>query len=395
MVPANTLVGTPTPARDGQPAPEIARVFGEHYVIDAPIGRGGMGSVFRVVDQRDGKTYALKVLHASASQQSTLKRFEREAAVLRRIAHDAVPKIRGYGVAGGSMYLVTEFVDGANLRDLLADRGAFALPEIVRIGAEIADCLNAAHEYGVIHRDIKPHNVMLTRGGAVRLIDFGIARDAAVNATAITGTDVMLGTPQYMSPEQFDGRKADARSDIYSLGILLFELATGRLPFRGETPTALALKHVSETPLHPRAIRPEIPMLLDRVILKCIEKNPAARYPTAGDVAHDLRHTADARRTVRRTRLGDFVVHEETEAEWALVLASPRERAWTPGTTLFFNDAYYKLARVDYDEAYPAPYVYRFMFSAENEAIRKLVDYDAEPQNTTTGSRLSRLFRRE
>jgi serine/threonine-protein kinase len=372
----------------------MARVFAEHYEIEAPIGRGGMGSVFRVIDRRDGKTYALKVLHASASDTSTLKRFEREAAVLRRIAHDAVPKIRGYGVAGGSMYLVTEFVDGSNLRDAIAAGGAFSLAEIVRIGASIADCLNAAHTHGVIHRDIKPHNVMLTRERHVRLIDFGIARDAAVNATAITATDVMLGTPHYMSPEQFDGRRTDARSDIYSLGVVLFQLATGRLPFHAETPTALAIKHVSETPPHPRAIRPDIPMLLDRVILKCLEKSPADRYPTAGDLATDLRRTLDARRNVQRTRIGDFVVHEETGDDWALVLASPRERAWTSGMTLFYNGAYFKLERVDYDEEYPAPYVYRFKFFPETEAIRRFVDYETEtpaPQK----SAISRLFKKD
>jgi hypothetical protein len=206
----------------------------------------------------------------------------------------------------------------------------------------------------------------------------------------------MLGTPQYMSPEQFDGRRTDARSDIYSLGVVLFQLATGRLPFHAETPTALALKHVGEAPPHPRAIRPEIPMLLDRVILKCLEKNPADRYPTAGDLAIDLRRTLDARRNVQRTRIGDFVVHEETGDDWALVLASPRERAWPPGTTLFFNGAYFRLARVDYDETYPAPYVYRFTFSPETEAIRRFVDYEAEgatpaPQK----SAIAKLFKRE
>jgi serine/threonine protein kinase len=361
-----------------EPRP-IARIFADHYVIDAPVGRGGMGSVFRVTDQRDGRTYALKVLHASAgASTSTLKRFEREAALLRRIRHDAVPAIHDYGIAGGSMYLVTEFVDGENLRDLIA-RGPLALDEVVRIGATIADCLNAAHEHGVVHRDIKPHNVMMTRDGGVRLIDFGIARDAAVNATAITGTDMLIGTPQSMSPEQFDGGRVDGRSDIYSLGVLLFEAATGRLPFRAETPTALGMKHVGEAPPHPRSIRAEVPMMLNRVILKCLEKHPAERYATAADLARDLRRSVEIRRRIERTRIGDFVVHEDTGEDWALVLASARERDWPAGTTLLFNGGYFKVARVDYDADYPAPYVYRFTFWPESEAIRRFVDYENEP----------------
>ena len=363
---------------------QVARVFAGRYRIDRVVGRGGMGSVFHVTDERDQQPYALKVLHATAGSNSwSLKRFRREAEVLGRIAHSAVPKIHDFGVIGESMYLVTDFIEGRNLRDVIASDGALALPEVVRIGAAVADCLNAAHEHGVVHRDVKPHNVMLTREGEVRLIDFGVARDAAVNATAITSTGHTVGTPQYMAPEQFNAGRIDARVDIYSLGVLLFEASTGRLPFYGDSAVAVGLKHVSEPPPHPREMRPEMPMLLDRVILKCLEKNPADRYPTAADVAHDLRRSAAAKRTVKRTRAGDFVVHEDTGEDWALVLASSREKPeWTEGLTLQFGGQMFKLQRVDYDTSYPSPFVYRFTFSADSEVIRRFVDYDtpAAPQ---------------
>ena len=373
--------------------PQVDRVFANRYHIAQLVGRGGMGSVFRVIDDRDRGTYALKVLHAAAGGSSwSLKRFKREAEILGRIAHPAVPKIRDFGVIGDSMYLVTDFIEGTNLRDVIAGGGALPVREVIRIGADVADCLNAAHEHGVIHRDLKPHNVMLTREGQVRLIDFGVARDAAVNATAITGTGFTVGTPQYMSPEQFNGLKVDARGDIYSLGVLLFEASTGRLPFHGDTPTALGMKHVGEPPPHPRALRADIPMLLNRIILKCLEKNPADRYPTAGDLARDLRRSAEAKRSVQRTRAGDYVVHEDTGEDWALVLASSKEKAgWTPGITLQYGGSYFKLERVDYDTAYPSPYVYRFSFCPESEVIRRFVDYD-QPETPVPASRFAKWF---
>jgi serine/threonine protein kinase len=385
---APTVLHAPTPS-------PVDRIFADRYRIESTVGRGGMGSVFRVIDLKGGEQRALKVLHSTTGQsRSALQRFEREAEMLRRIAHPAVPKIHDFGIAGDAMYLVTDFVDGTNLREAIGSRGAFPLAEITTIGIAVAECLTRAHEHGIIHRDIKPHNVMLTRNGEVRLIDFGIARDAAFNATAITGTGFMLGTPQYMSPEQFEGSHVDGRTDLYSLGVLLFELATGRLPFQADTPGAFALKHATETPPQPRQIRSEIPMLLNRVILKCLEKVPHDRYATADDLVMDLRRASDAKRKVQRTKLGDYVVDEQTEEEWALVLAATREKSdWTPGMTLLFNGSYFRLARVDYDTAYPSPYVYRFTFWPETEAIRRMVDYE-QPQTPEPQSRFAKWLKR-
>lgn len=375
-----------TVVRDDTPPP-VERIFADRYRIEGTVGRGGMGSVFRVTDMQTNATLALKVMHvASGQSRSALKRFEREAEMLRRVGHAAVPKIWDFGIAGESMYLVTDFIEGTNLRDAIRERGAFPLAEINEIGVAIAECLNRAHEQGIIHRDIKPHNVMLTPSGEVRLIDFGIARDAAFNATAITGTGFMIGTPQYMSPEQFEGSHVDARTDIYSLGVLLFELATGRLPFQADTPGGLALKHATEVPPQPRQIRGEIPMLLNRVILRCLEKHPQDRYANAEDLALDLKRATGAKRKVQRTKFGDYVIDEDTGEDWALVIASSKEKPdWSLGMTLLFRETFFELMRMDVDASYPSPYIYRFNYSPETAAMRKIVDYDnpapQEPQS--------------
>jgi serine/threonine protein kinase len=370
------------------------RIFAGRYTIEAAVGSGGMGSVFRVRDRSDGAVRALKVLHAQATQsRSTLRRFEREAEVLRRIDHQAIPHIHDFGVTGEMMYLVTDFIEGTSLRDLMRRNNRFSTAEVTRIGAAIADCLNAAHEHGVIHRDIKPHNVMISPDGDIHLIDFGIARDKGVNASTITATGFIPGTPRYMSPEQFDGRQVDGRTDIYSLGVVLFEMATGRPPFLADTPAGFGMRHMTEPPPPPHSIRSEIPMLLSRVILRCLEKNPSARYATAADLATDLRRAADSRRRVHRTRIGDFVISENSTEEWALVLASSEEKShWPIGMTLLYAGSHYRLERVDYDTTFPGPYVYRFAFFPEAEVIRLFVDYDQTPEPEPR-SRLSRWFR--
>lgn len=349
-------------------------LYAGRYEIEAFLGRGGMGSVYRVRDRESGEQLALKILHAAADDPGGSERFRREIGVLAKISHPSIPKISGSGLLDDEMYFVAEFVDGKNLRRVVRELGPFAPDEGARICAAVADALDEAHRHGVIHRDVKPHNVMITTDGSVRLLDFGVARGVGIDMKTITATGMVVGTPEYMSPEQFEGHRVDGRSDVYSLGVVFFELLTGRLPFVADSAMALALAHTREPAPAPRAIRSEIPIWMNRVVLKCLEKHPADRFPTAADLALELRKDR-SRGQMRRLAGGDYVLDDEIGG-WALVLASPRERTdWTPSMTLMFEGRPYRLERAELDEGPPRRWLYRFAFWPETEAFRRVVDY--------------------
>ncbi|MGK2858721.1 MAG: serine/threonine-protein kinase [Thermoanaerobaculia bacterium] len=349
-------------------------VYAERYEIEGFLGRGGMGSVYQVRDLESGATLALKILHAAADDPGGSERFRREIGVLAKISHPSIPSIAGSGLLGDEMYFVAEFVDGKNLRRIVRESGPFAPDEAARVCAAVADALDEAHRHGVIHRDVKPHNVMIASDGTVRLLDFGVARGVGIDMKTITATGMIVGTPEYMSPEQFEGHRVDGRSDIYSLGVVLFELLTGRLPFVADTPVALALAHTRDPAPPPRSIRSEIPAWMNRVVLKCLEKNPADRFPLAADLAAELRKDR-SRGQLRRLAGGDYVVDDELGG-WALVLASSRARTdWSPPMTLMFEGRPYRLERAELEQE-PAPrWIYRFAYCAEGDIYRRVVDY--------------------
>lgn len=393
--PADTPTVTP-----GRPSPSIQRataeLFRDRYRIEWPLGKGGMGTVYRAFDLQEGRVVALKILHGATEVENvSFSRFQREVRILRRLDHPLIPQISDAGLHDGKMFLVTELIEGDSLREIIARRAPFDPDEISRIGSFIAEGIQVAHENGVIHRDIKPHNVMMTREGDVRLLDFGIARDVTGGAKSITETGTLIGTPEYMSPEQFQGEKVDARTDIYSLGVVLFQMATAQLPFAAETPISLGIKHVSEQPVPPRSITPEVPVWLNSVILKCLEKRREDRYPTAGDLADDLKGRGRQRRHVKRLRNGDFLIEEDGAESWALVLASRTEKDWSDGQTVLMKGTYYRLELRELDERMPAPWVYRFSFWREGEVMRKLAEYDPDksPETKKPSSIMSRLFR--
>jgi serine/threonine-protein kinase len=237
---APTHVQTSRPWRTSLAAGDV---FAERYEIVASIGRGGMGAVYHVRDRIDHAERALKVLHATADDEHAIVRFRREIEILKRIHHPNVVQIFDFGVDAGRMFFTAEMIQGENLRRVLYERGVLPPHEVAQIGATLASALAIAHAQGVVHRDVKPHNVMLSANGRITLLDFGIARGAGIDMNTITATGVMVGTPEYMSPEQFQGLRVDARSDIYSLGVVLYELLAGALPFRGDTPVALGIRH--------------------------------------------------------------------------------------------------------------------------------------------------------
>jgi hypothetical protein len=359
------------------PADLQGRVFGDRYEIEGEIGRGGMGRVYRVRDRATGRAGALKVLEpASAHDPDRLERFRREIEILSRLQHSAITAVLGWGMDGADPFFVTELVVGCDLKEDIRRRGPRPAEEAADLVATVAEALAAAHAAGVIHRDVKPSNIMLAADGSVKLVDFGLARGLGLDLTTLTRTGMIVGTPGYMAPEQFEGRPIDGRCDLYALGIVLFELLTGRLPFTGQTPIAVALKHKTEPPPSPRALRGGVPRWLERAIFRSLEKDPDRRYATAADMAADLRRRRDQRQ-VTRLPTGDALIEDDALGpDWALTLAAPREKTgWTEGMALRFDEAFFKLAGIEVPEAPGGRWVYRFLRWPEGEAFRRLVDY--------------------
>jgi len=270
------------------------RLLGGRYELDGVVGRGGMAEVYRARDIRLDRQVAVKTLRTDLARDHTFQaRFRREAQSAASLNHPAIIAVYDTGEDtdqyGTSVpYIVMEYVDGKTLRELLqVDRRL--LPERA---AEIVDgalrALEYSHQAGIVHRDIKPANVMLTRAGDVKVMDFGIARALADNQATMTQTQQVIGTAQYLSPEQARGERVDARSDIYSTGCMFYELLTGQPPFSGDSPVAIAYQHVREDPVPPSQIDPEIPQWADAIILKAMAKDPNDRYQDAGEMRADI-----------------------------------------------------------------------------------------------------------
>jgi eukaryotic-like serine/threonine-protein kinase len=262
-------------------------VVGDRYRVEARIGQGGMAEVYRGFDPVLGRTVAIKVLLPQfARDAGFVARFRREAQAAARLNQSNIVGVYDTGADGDRQYIVMEFVEGRTLAEFLAGGRRLTPTQAVELTQKIAAALASAHAQGIVHRDIKPGNVMVTRDGLVKVMDFGIAR----MQTDITApqTSSVIGTPTYLSPEQAQGQAVDARSDLYSLGCVLYELLAGRPPFTGDTPVAIAYKQVNETPVPPSAHNPDVPPRLDAVVMKCLAKNPANRYQTAEEFSADL-----------------------------------------------------------------------------------------------------------
>ena len=270
------------------------RMVGERYELGELIGYGGMAEVHRGRDTRLNRDVAIKVLRADlARDPSFLHRFRREAHSAAGLNHPAIVSVYDTGEDaapdGTSIpFIVMEFVEGRTLRDVLKSEGALPPRRAMEIVADIDGALDFSHRNGIIHRDIKPANVMITSAGAVKVMDFGIARAVADTSATVTQTANVIGTAQYLSPEQARGETVDARSDVYSTGCLLYELITGVPPFQGDSPVAVAYQHVRENPVAPSARNPAIPRALDSIVMKALAKNQLNRYQSAGDMRADL-----------------------------------------------------------------------------------------------------------
>ncbi len=261
--------------------------FAARYQIIEELGRGGMGKVYRVVDKKLNKEVALKLINAEVSSDDrTIKRFSNELRLARKISHKNVGRMFELMEDGGTHFITMEYVAGEDLASFIRRSGKLAIGKALSIAKQVSEGLEAAHRLGVVHRDLKPGNIMIDKMGEARIMDFGIAR--SLEAKGITATEVMIGTPAYISPEQAEGQDVDQRSDIYSFGIILYEMVTGRLPFEGNTPLSVCMKHKAELPPNPRKIDPQIPENLSRLILKCLEKDREMRYQNAGELLSAL-----------------------------------------------------------------------------------------------------------
>jgi serine/threonine protein kinase/tetratricopeptide (TPR) repeat protein len=261
--------------------------FAGRYQIIEELGKGGMGKVYKAHDTEIKEKVALKLLMPEiASDEKTIERFRNEIRLARKIVHKNVGRMYDLSKADGTYFITMEYVEGQDLRGLIRQSRQLTVGTTINIAKQVSEGLAEAHKLGVVHRDLKPSNVMIDKEGNARIMDFGIAR--SVKGKGITGAGVMIGTPEYMSPEQVEVKEVDQRSDIYSLGVILYEMVTGRVPFEGETPLGIAMKHKSEMPKDPREINAQIPEDLSRVILRCMEKDKNNRYQSAGDVRSEL-----------------------------------------------------------------------------------------------------------
>ena len=252
------------------------------YDLLDKLGSGGMGIVYKARDRETGEVLALKILKSTLIDDATLmERFRNELRLARRITHHNVCRIYDFNRLEGSAFISMEFVDGNSLRELLNRPDRLEVPQVLHIARQICAGLGEAHIQGIVHRDLKPENVMLDRFGGVKLMDFGIARSLDTRSTA---TGSFLGTPAYMAPEQAEGKPVDRRSDIYALGLVLYEMFTGRAAFNGDTPLAVALKQIRDTPPSPRNLQPGLPVQVEYVILKCLCKDPAKRFQGVEEV---------------------------------------------------------------------------------------------------------------
>jgi len=271
------------------PITELIRgaTFAGRYELIEELGKGGMGKVYKVFDKRIKEEVALKLLKPDiADDEKTIERFSNELKFARKIVHKNVGRMYDLGKEENAYYITMEYVPGGDLKSFIRRVGQLSVGKSLSIAKQICEGLVEAHSLGVVHRDLKPSNIMIDKEGNARIMDFGIAR--SLKAKGITSEGVIIGTPEYMSPEQVEGKEADQRSDIYSLGIILYEVVTGRVPFKGETPLSIAYKHKHEVPQDPRKLNAQIPEDLSQLILRCMEKERETRYEGAEELLSEL-----------------------------------------------------------------------------------------------------------
>jgi serine/threonine protein kinase len=290
-------------------------LFAGRYEVIEELGRGGMGRVYKVYDQKLKEVIGLKLIHPEISVNSqAIDRFRNELRYARKIGHRHVGRMFDLGEQDSQFFITMEYVEGENLKSFIRRSGHLTPRKAISLAKQVCEGLAEAHRLGVIHRDLKPQNIMIDREGSARIMDFGIAR--FTEAEGITGSGVMIGTPEYMSPEQVETGDVDKRADIYALGVILYEMVTGHVPFAGDTPLAVLIKHKSETPRNPQETNPLVSLAVTRVILKCLEKDRGRRYQSAEELHQDL----------TKAEQGLFQAEKDTMAKARPLLKRPTRR---------------------------------------------------------------------
>ncbi len=302
------------------------RLLGDRYELDGVVGRGGMAEVYRAHDIRLDRTVAIKTLRIDLARDQTFQaRFRREAQSAASLNNPSIVAVydTGEDMATGLPvpYIVMEYVDGRTVRDLLQADHRLLPERALEIVDGVLGALDYSHQSGIVHRDIKPGNVMVTRNGDIKVMDFGIARAMSDDQATMTQTAQVIGTAQYLSPEQARGERVDARSDLYSTGCLMYELLTGRPPFTGDSPVAIAYQHVRENPVPPSVVDPEIPSWADAIVLKAMAKDPADRYQSAAEMRMDVQRAMNGMAVAAPTRMDMYGRTQQMGG--ATVMASP------------------------------------------------------------------------
>jgi serine/threonine protein kinase/Tfp pilus assembly protein PilF len=274
-------------------------LFADRYEIIEELGKGGMGAVYRVEDTKAKEEIALKLIKSEiAAESKTIERFRNELTTARKIRHRNVCGMYDLNEDKGTHFITMEYVPGEDLQSFLRRAGSLTISKAIAIAKQVCEGLSEAHGLGIVHRDLKPANIMIDKSGNARIMDFGIAR--SIKGKGISGAGVIIGTPEYMSPEQVDGIEADQRSDIYSFGVILYKMITGTLPFDGETPLSIAVQHRSDAPKNPNEINPQIPDDLNSVIVKCLTKEREQRYQSADELHSELENIGKGIPTTER-----------------------------------------------------------------------------------------------
>ena len=267
----------------------IGKLLGNRYEILNQLGGGGMAIVYKGRDTRLNRFVTVKILRPEfTSDENFIKRFSREARAVARLSHPNIVNIHDVGQEEDIHYLVMEYVDGEDLKSVIKDQGALAIGRAVEIAQQVCAALGHAHENDIVHRDVKPHNILITRDGRAKLTDFGIA--AETTAATFTHTDTIVGSVHYISPEQARGEPAGPQSDIYSLGMVMYEMLAGQVPYGGDSPIAVALKHIQEEPAPLRQINPAVPDSLSGVVMRALAKTPDQRFAGTGEMCRAIKH---------------------------------------------------------------------------------------------------------